>query len=107
MTDPMTPAGGVPSARTLVIVPTYDERENLPDVVERLLVADPDVAVLVADDNSPDGTGEVADQLAAGDTRRRISVLHREGKQGLGAAYIAGLPMGPRPRLHRAGRDGR
>jgi dolichol-phosphate mannosyltransferase len=94
VTDPMAPATGAPSARTLVIIPTYDERDNLPDVVERLLVAAPDVAVLIADDNSPDGTGEVADQLAAGDERGRISVLHRGGKQGLGAAYIAGFRWG-------------
>lgn len=94
MTDPLTPAGGVPSARTLVIIPTYDERENLPGVVERLLAAAPDVSVLIADDNSPDGTGEVADRLAAEDTRGRITVMHRAGKDGLGAAYIAGFRWG-------------
>lgn len=94
MTDPLTPAGGVPSERTLVIIPTYDERENLPGVVERLLAAAPDVAVLIADDNSPDGTGEIADRLAADDTRGRISVLHRTSKEGLGAAYIAGFRWG-------------
>ena len=94
MTDPSTPGSGAPSARTLVIIPTYDERDNLPTVVERLLAAAPDVSVIIADDNSPDGTGEVADTLAADDPRGRISVLHRQGKQGLGAAYIAGFRWG-------------
>ena len=94
MTDPTTPAGDAPSARTLVIIPTYDERDNLPGVVERLLTAAPDVSVLIADDNSPDGTGLVADQLAAQDPHDRISVLHRKGKEGLGAAYIAGFRWG-------------
>lgn len=90
-----------------MIVPTYDEGENLPDVVERLLVAAPDVAVPVADDNSPDGTGEIADQLAAGDAQGRISVLHREGKQGLGAAYIASFRSGLDRGYTVLGRDGR
>ena len=94
MTEPTTPGGSAPSARTLVIIPTYDERDNLPGVVERLLASAPDVSVLIADDNSPDGTGEVADRLAADDPRGRISVLHRAGKQGLGAAYIAGFRWG-------------
>jgi len=94
VTDPNVPGDGTPSGRTLVIIPTYDERENLPAVVERLLAAAPDVSVLVADDNSPDGTGEVADRLAAEDPRGRISVLHRAGKEGLGAAYIAGFRWG-------------
>lgn len=94
MTDPIARDGDAPSGRALVIIPTYDERENLPRVVGRLLAAAPDVAVLIADDNSPDGTGEVADRLAAEDPRGRISVLHREGKAGLGAAYIAGFRWG-------------
>lgn len=94
MTDPIASNGAAPSHRTLVIIPTYDERDNLPAVVERLLAAAPDVSVLIADDNSPDGTGAVADRLAAEDDRGRISVLHREGKKGLGAAYIAGFRWG-------------
>lgn len=94
MTDPHTTPSGQTSSRTLVIVPTYDERENLPLVLGRLLAAAPQVDVLVADDNSPDGTGEVADSLAADDARGRIHVLHRTGKQGLGAAYIAGFRWG-------------
>ncbi|MCD2261907.1 polyprenol monophosphomannose synthase [Dietzia aurantiaca] len=88
------PGSTAPSERTLVIIPTYDERDTLPVVVERLLAAAPDVSVLIADDNSPDGTGEVADRLAAEDPRGRITVLHRKGKEGLGAAYIAGFRWG-------------
>ena len=85
--------GGQGGAQTvLVIVPTYNEAENLPLVVDRLLTAVPSVHVLVADDNSPDGTGAVADGLAAADPR--VSVLHRPGKAGLGAAYIAGFRWG-------------
>lgn len=94
MTDPSMPGSTAPSERTLVIIPTYDERDTLPVVVERLLAAAPDVSVLIADDNSPDGTGEVADRLAAEDPRGRITVLHRKGKEGLGAAYIAGFRWG-------------
>ncbi|MCW2879445.1 MAG: Dolichyl-phosphate beta-D-mannosyltransferase [Sphaerisporangium sp.] len=78
--------------RVLVIVPTYNERENLPMIAGRLRAALPDAHLLVADDNSPDGTGAIADELAAGDDH--IHVLHRPGKQGLGAAYIAGFRWG-------------
>lgn len=74
---------------TLVIIPTYNERDNLRGIVERLLVAVPTTHVLIADDNSPDGTGRLADELAAAD--ERIQVMHRAGKEGLGAAYIAGF----------------
>ena len=94
MTDPVTPTDAAPSSRTLVIIPTYDERDNLAGVVDRLLSATPQVSVLIADDNSPDGTGDLADRLAADDPRGRISVLHRTEKQGLGAAYIAGFRWG-------------
>lgn len=75
--------------RTLVIVPTYNELENLPPILLRCLKAEPDAHVLVVDDNSPDGTGDLADRLAEADLR--IHVLHRAGKQGLGAAYLAGF----------------
>jgi len=75
--------------RVLVVVPTYDERDNLRPVVERLFAAVPDVDVLVVDDASPDGTGPLADELAAGDGR--VNVLHRAAKAGLGAAYTAGF----------------
>lgn len=72
--------------RVLVVVPTYNERENLPLIAARLRAALPDAHLLVADDNSPDGTGQIADELAAADDH--VHVLHRPGKQGLGAAYI-------------------
>jgi dolichol-phosphate mannosyltransferase len=78
--------------RVLVIIPTYNEIENLPLIVPRLHAAAPEVHVLVADDNSPDGTGALADELAAADGR--IHVLHRKGKEGLGAAYLAGFAWG-------------
>ncbi len=77
------------SELTLVVMPTYNERENLPVIVPRVLAQDPGVHVLVVDDNSPDGTGQIADGLAAGSDR--IHVVHRSGKQGLGTAYIAGF----------------
>lgn len=70
-------------------MPTYNERENLPQIVPRVLSQGPGIHVLVVDDNSPDGTGELADKLAA--ENERIHVVHRPGKQGLGTAYIAGF----------------
>lgn len=73
----------------LVVIPTYNELENIPRIVQRLHAAVPDAQVLVVDDNSPDGTGALADQLADADPR--INVLHRTAKNGLGAAYIAGF----------------
>jgi dolichol-phosphate mannosyltransferase len=78
--------------RVLVIIPTYDERENLPLILERLFASVPAAQVLVADDGSPDGTGDVADEWAARD--ERVHVLHRTEKAGLGAAYIAGFGWG-------------
>ena len=72
----------------LICIPTYNERENLPSIVKELLHAAP-VDILVIDDNSPDGTGAVADLLAKEDPR--VHVLHRPGKQGLGKAYLAGF----------------
>jgi dolichol-phosphate mannosyltransferase len=75
--------------RVLVVVPTYNEAENLPVIVDRLGRAVPAAEILVVDDNSPDGTGQIADRLAGADGR--IHVLHRAGKQGLGAAYVAGF----------------
>ncbi len=80
------------SERTLVIIPTYNERENLPLIVERLRGALPDAHSLIVDDNSPDGTGVLADELA--DADRRIHVLHRTAKSGLGTAYVAGFRWG-------------
>jgi dolichol-phosphate mannosyltransferase len=73
----------------LVVVPTYNERTTLPSVVTRLHDALPSAHVLVVDDNSPDGTGELADGMAAADPR--VHVLHRERKAGLGRAYVAGF----------------
>ncbi|MCW2823557.1 MAG: dolichol-phosphate mannosyltransferase [Aeromicrobium sp.] len=78
--------------RTLIVVPTYDESANLAWIVERIHAAQPDVDVLVADDGSPDGTGDIADGLAAADPR--VHVLHRTSKQGLGSAYRAGFAWG-------------
>lgn len=71
----------------LVIIPTYNEIENLGPITEAVLKVDPRVDILVCDDNSPDGTGKLADELAA--KNERIRVLHREKKEGLGRAYIA------------------
>jgi dolichol-phosphate mannosyltransferase len=78
------------TAEILVILPTYNEKENLERVVGAVRGLDHDV--LVVDDNSPDGTGELADQLAAGDPH--VSVLHRPGKLGLGSAYVAAFRLG-------------
>lgn len=77
------------SGGVLVIIPTYNESESLPAIVARLRDAVPDADVLIADDNSPDGTGDLADALAADDPR--VHVLHRAGKEGLGRAYLAGF----------------
>ena len=77
------------SSNTLVIVPTYNERDNLPPLAARLLALSVPVELLVVDDNSPDGTGKVADELA---TRHpQVRVLHRTEKNGLGRAYCAGF----------------
>lgn len=78
-----------PIERVAVLIPTYNERENLPLIVARVRECVPDVDVVVLDDNSPDGTGQVADELAAADPK--VTVIHRQGKEGLGAAYLAGF----------------
>jgi dolichol-phosphate mannosyltransferase len=75
--------------RTLVIIPTYDERENIGDAVGGVLTALPDAHVLIVDDASPDGTGALADEMAAADPR--VHVLHRTHKDGLGGAYLQGF----------------
>jgi len=75
--------------RTLIVVPTYNERENLPSLTRRLMGLPVPVDLLVVDDNSPDGTGKLADDLAA--QNPAIHVLHRKEKNGLGRAYIAGF----------------
>lgn len=75
--------------KTLVIIPTYNEQESLPTAIARTRAAVPEADILVADDNSPDGTGRIADELAAADPH--VHVMHRPGKQGLGRAYVAGF----------------
>ncbi len=75
--------------KALVIIPTYNERENLPKLVEAIFAVEPELHLLVVDDNSPDGTGELADDIARRDGR--VHVMHRAGKLGLGTAYIAGF----------------
>lgn len=77
---------------TLVIIPTYNERQNLPLIAARLMTSLPDVDILIVDDNSPDGTGAIASALASG--HDRVHVLHRTGKEGIGAAYRAGFDWG-------------
>ncbi len=72
--------------KVLVIVPTYNERESLPVIVSGIRLTEPDVHILIADDNSPDGTGEVADDLSS--SVNSVHVLHRSAKAGLGAAYL-------------------
>lgn len=76
----------------LVIIPTYNESQNIESIVTRLRKAVPAAHVLVADDNSPDGTGAIADRMAEADDH--VHVMHRTGKQGLGAAYLAGFDWG-------------
>ncbi|HNN47975.1 MAG TPA: glycosyltransferase, partial [Marmoricola sp.] len=77
------------SATTIIVIPTYNEADNIAAVTSRLRDAAPLVDILIVDDNSPDGTGEIAEQLASVDSA--ISVMHRASKEGLGAAYIAGF----------------
>jgi dolichol-phosphate mannosyltransferase len=81
-----------PLGRVLVIIPTYNEAENVKPIVRRVRASVPEAHVLVADDNSPDGTGKLADELAGAD--EQVHVLHRHGKEGLGAAYLAGFQWG-------------
>ena len=88
MTEPRSAA----EQRILVIIPTYNESANIEQIVHRTRDAVANAHILVADDNSPDGTGLVADRLAAADDH--IHVMHRLGKEGLGAAYLAGFEWG-------------
>jgi dolichol-phosphate mannosyltransferase len=87
MADPATSL-----ARVLVVIPTYNEAENVGPITARIRAAVPSAHILIADDNSPDGTGQISDDLAATDDH--LHVLHRTGKEGLGAAYIAGFHWG-------------
>jgi len=75
--------------KALVIIPTYNERENLTELLRQIFAQNLPLEVLIIDDNSPDGTGAVADQLVASDPR--VHVMHRPGKMGLGSAYVAGF----------------
>jgi len=75
--------------KALIIIPTYNEIDNLGNIVPRVLEQGANIEVLVVDDSSPDGTGELADRLASDDPR--VHVLHRENKEGLGRAYLAGF----------------
>ena len=86
------PRGAEGIEPVLVVIPTYNERENLGPILDRLLKVLPDVHVLIVDDGSPDGTGELADKRAA--EHEHVHVMHRTEKSGLGAAYIAGFRWG-------------
>ena len=75
--------------RALVIIPTYNERENITRIIDLVLYQDPSIDVLIIDDSSPDGTGQLADEIAA--INPRVNVIHRPSKMGLGTAYLAGF----------------
>ncbi|MFG2328610.1 polyprenol monophosphomannose synthase [Streptomyces sp. NPDC048604] len=91
MTDDVRRSAGALGS-ILVIIPTYNEADNVAVIVERVRSAVADAHILIADDNSPDGTGKIADELAEADSH--VHVLHRKGKEGLGAAYLAGFRWG-------------
>jgi len=85
-------AEGYPGVgRVLVVIPTYNEADNIRLITDRVRRAVPDVDILVADDNSPDGTGAIADELAQRHGPDRVTVVHRPGKHGLGRAYVDGM----------------
>ena len=75
--------------RALVIIPTYNEAANVPNLVPQVLCQDPRLEILIVDDNSPDGTGQLAEAIAQAEPR--VHVLHRDGKRGLGTAYVTGF----------------
>ncbi len=79
----------IASGKTIIVVPTYNEKGNLPNVYQRIFKAAKSCHLLIVDDNSPDGTGQLADGIARKD--KRVFVLHRQGKLGLGSAYVAGM----------------
>ncbi|HEX9109174.1 MAG TPA: polyprenol monophosphomannose synthase [Longimicrobiales bacterium] len=85
-------AAGPGAGKALVITPTYNERDNIPKLVPLVLAQDPRIEILFIDDNSPDGTGALADEIAAAEPR--VHVLHRASKLGLGTAYLAGFKWG-------------
>lgn len=76
-------------AESLIVIPTYNEKDNIERITHAILEVEPSLEILIVDDNSPDGTGQIADELAQQDSR--IFVLHRQEKSGLGSAYIAGF----------------
>ncbi|MGH3419056.1 MAG: polyprenol monophosphomannose synthase [Streptosporangiaceae bacterium] len=88
MTEP-NPSAGVSANRIVIVMPTYNERQNLESIAGRVRAALPEADLLVVDDNSPDGTGDLADKLA--ETDPHVQVMHRTDKAGLGKAYIAGF----------------
>jgi dolichol-phosphate mannosyltransferase len=88
VTEP-NPSAAPSAGRVVVVMPTYNERQNLEAIAARVRAALPAADLLVVDDNSPDGTGDLADKLAEGDSQ--VQVMHRTGKAGLGKAYIAGF----------------
>jgi len=81
----------LPPTPSLVVLPTYNERDNLEAIVRAILAQAPDLDVLVVDDDSPDGTGQLAERLAVQTPGQRVHVLHRTGKRGLGTAYVDGF----------------
>jgi dolichol-phosphate mannosyltransferase len=87
----MTMTQREPVTRVAVLIPTYNERDNLPGIVARVRASVPTADVLVLDDGSPDGTGEIADAIAASDPQ--VRVVHRAAKEGLGKAYLAGFAI--------------
>jgi dolichol-phosphate mannosyltransferase len=92
MSENTTAEGFADLGKILVIIPTYNEIDNIERITSRVRAAVPEAHILVADDNSPDGTGRRADELAAADPH--LQVMHRKGKEGLGAAYLAGFHWG-------------
>ena len=88
MTEP-NPSAETSASRIVIVMPTYNERQNLESIAGRVRAALPAADLLVVDDNSPDGTGDLADKLAEADPH--VQVMHRTGKAGLGKAYIAGF----------------
>lgn len=105
--DDVATAESLEALRPLVIVPTYNERENIERIVPAIFEAVPFAEILIVDDNSPDGTGALADALAEADPR--VHVLHRTGKEGLGKAYVAGfrwaIERGVYDRVHEMDAD--
>lgn len=101
---PCEGAGIVGSVRPVVVVPTYQEAENIGPLLRGVREAIPSAHVVVLDDASPDGTGRMAEEIGA--ELGQVTVLHRTAKEGLGAAYREGFKLGPRPGIRRRDPDG-